>query len=102
MTTLLACDFAKLGRDEVGAVPIDYGAAKLFRELGMVGIAMSLFGDGLVPLMLWLSWAHPLVFFAALVVVLVAMVVLIRVLAKFLRALARRVSGWLQPSSPTV
>jgi hypothetical protein len=64
-------------------------------------IAMSLLGDSVVPVMLWLSWEHPLVFFAVLAVALVVMLVLIRVLAKFLRALARRVSLWLQPSSPT-
>jgi hypothetical protein len=55
-------------------------------------IGLSLAGDGLVPLMLWLSWAHPLVFFAALVVTLVVMVGLIWVLAKFLRQLMRRFS----------
>lgn len=65
-------------------------------------IAMSLLGDSAVPAMLWLSWAHPLVFFVVLVLVLVVMVALVGVLAKFLRALARRLSGWLQPSSPTV
>ena len=40
-------------------------------------------------------------FFAMLAVALVVMVVLIVVLAKFLRALLRRVSGWLLPSQPT-
>jgi hypothetical protein len=64
-------------------------------------IAMSLLGDSVVPVMLWLSWERPLVFFALLALALVVMVVLIRVLAKFLRALARRVSLWLQPSAPT-
>jgi hypothetical protein len=29
-------------------------------------VAMSLLGDGVVPVMLWLSWAQPMVFFAAL------------------------------------
>jgi Domain of unknown function (DUF4126) len=53
-------------------------------------IGLSLAGDGLVPLMLWLSWAHPLVFFAGLAVTLAVMVVLIWVLAKFLRQLVRR------------
>jgi hypothetical protein len=64
-------------------------------------VAMSLLGDSVVPVMLWLSWAHPIAFFAVLALALVVMVVAIWVLAKFLRALARRVSGWLQPSSPT-
>jgi hypothetical protein len=65
-------------------------------------IAMSLFGDSVVPVMLWLSWAHPLAFFVLLLLALVVMFALIWVLAKFLRALARRVSVWLQPSAPTV
>jgi hypothetical protein len=65
-------------------------------------IAMSLLGDSVVPVMLWLSWEHPAVFFTLLVLALIVMVVLIWVLAKFLRAIARRVSGWLQPGSSTV
>jgi hypothetical protein len=64
--------------------------------------AMSLLGDGLVPVMLWLSWVHPLVFFAALLLAVLVMATLIWALAKFLRALARRVSGWWRPSSPMV
>lgn len=51
---------------------------------------LSLAGDGAVPAMLWLSWAHPLVFFAVLAVAVVAMGVVIWMLAKFLRQLARR------------
>lgn len=65
-------------------------------------IAMSLLGDSVVPAMLWLSWVHPVAFFVVLALALVVMVALIWVLASFLRALARRISGWLQPSSPTV
>jgi Domain of unknown function (DUF4126) len=57
-------------------------------------VAVSLLGDGVVPASLWLSWAHPFVFFAALAVAVIAMLVLTWVLAKFLRALVRRVSGW--------
>ena len=56
-------------------------------------IAMSLLGDGLVPAALWLSWTHPLLFFAALALALVAMVATIWLLAKFLRQLLRRLSG---------
>jgi hypothetical protein len=56
-------------------------------------VAMSLLGDGVVPIALWLSWAHPLAFFALLAVALVVMVALIWWLAKFLRYLVRRVSG---------
>ncbi len=57
-------------------------------------IGMSLLGDTLVPASLWLSWSHPTVFFAALAVALVLSAGIVWVLAKFLRALVRRVSGW--------
>ena len=49
-------------------------------------IAVSLLGDGLVPAALWLSWTHPLVFFAALAVALLAMFATIVLLWRFLRA----------------
>jgi flagellar biogenesis protein FliO len=45
-----------------------------------------------VPVMLWLSWEYPLLFFAGLAVALVVMGVLIWVLAKFLRQVVRRFS----------
>ena len=64
-------------------------------------LAMSLLGDSVVPVSLWLSWAHPAVFFAALAVAVVAMIVLIWVLAKFLRGLARRVSGLFATARPS-
>jgi flagellar biogenesis protein FliO len=54
-----------------------------------------------VPVSLWLSWAHPTAFFVALAVALVVMIVLIWVLAKFLRQLARRVSGLLATARPS-
>ena len=63
-------------------------------------LGLSLLGDSAVPAALWLSWSHPLVFFAALAVALVLMVVLIWFFSKFLFALFRRVSGWLTPKSP--
>ncbi len=53
-------------------------------------IAMSLVGDGAVPLMLWLSWEHPAWFFALLAVAMLLMGTLIWVFAKFLVALWRR------------
>jgi hypothetical protein len=56
-------------------------------------VGLSLLGDGAVPLLLWLSWAHPLVFFAVLAVGLVVMGALVWVLSKFLRSLWRRFSG---------
>ena len=64
-------------------------------------IAMSLLGDSVVPVSLWLSWEHPAVFFAALAAALVVMVALTWVFAKFLRRLARRVSGWFGTGQPS-
>lgn len=55
-------------------------------------LALSLFGDGMVPLILWLSWTHPVALFAVLAVALIAMVVIICVLFRFLKALVRRVA----------
>ena len=56
-------------------------------------IAMSLLGDSLVPVSLWLSWQHPTAFFVALALALVVMVGAIWVFSKFLRAIIRRLSG---------
>lgn len=56
-------------------------------------LAMSLLGDGVVPLALWLSWEHPLAFFAVLAIGLTVMLALIWLLAKFLKQLIRRVSA---------
>jgi hypothetical protein len=64
-------------------------------------LAMSLLGDSAVPVALWLSWEHPYVFFAALVVALVVMAALTWVFARFLRRLARRVSGWFGAGQPS-
>ena len=64
-------------------------------------IAMSLLGDSVVPVSLWLSWEHPTIFFAALAVGVVIAIVLIYVFARFLRRLARRVSTWFGVSQPT-
>ena len=64
-------------------------------------LAMSLLGDSVVPVSLWLSWAHPTAFFAALAVAVVAMIVLIWVLAKFLRGLASRVFGLFATARPS-
>ena len=55
-------------------------------------VALSLLGDGLVPFVLWLSWAHPVLLFATLGVALVAMVAAIWVLGKFLRRAASAVA----------
>ncbi len=56
-------------------------------------IGLSLLGDAAVPGMLWLAWEHPLVFFVALGIALVAGLVLTVVLFKFLRQLWRRLTG---------
>jgi hypothetical protein len=53
-------------------------------------IALSLLGDAAVPVMLWLAWEHPFVFWPLLALALVLAVVLIVVLFKFLRGLLRR------------
>ena len=57
-------------------------------------LAMSLLGDAAVPVGLWLSVEHPYVFYGLLAVAVVLSIALIWVLARFLRALARRISGW--------
>ena len=62
-------------------------------------IGLSLLGDAGVPVALWLSWQHPLVFFALLLIGVLMMVALIVVFGKFLRALLKRVAGWLRPRS---
>lgn len=54
-------------------------------------LGLSLAGDVAVPTMLWLAWAHPLVFFPLLALALAVMATLIWFCFKFLRALVRRV-----------
>ena len=53
-------------------------------------IALSLAGDGAVPLALWLSWAHPFVFMPLLAVALIAMLAATWLLWRFLRNAIRR------------
>ena len=65
-------------------------------------IGMSLLGDSVVPVSLWLSWVNPYAFFALLAIALVVMVALIWIFGKFLRQLARRVSGWFATRQPSV
>ena len=55
---------------------------------------MSLFEDGFVVFMLWLSATHPAIFAVALIVTLVLAVVLVIVLIKFLRVALRRLSDF--------
>ena len=54
-------------------------------------LALSLVGDGVVPFVLWLSWAHPIALFAVLAVASVAMIAIVCVLFRSLKALVRRV-----------
>jgi hypothetical protein len=65
-------------------------------------IAMSLLGDAAVPVLLWLSWEHPTLFYGALSVSVVLALVLIVVLLRFLRALLARVRGGWGSSSGAV
>lgn len=53
-------------------------------------IGLSLLGDGLVPLGLWLSWSHPAAFGVLLAVVIVVSIGVIWLLAKSLRGLLSR------------
>lgn len=62
-------------------------------------VALSLFGDALVPCALWLSWTHPTVFAVLLVVMLLAMVAVIWILGRFLRPIINRVVQWFRPAA---
>jgi Domain of unknown function (DUF4126) len=53
-------------------------------------IGLSLAGDAAVPVALWLSWTHPVVFFVVLALALVVCVLLIVVFFRFLRAVFSR------------
>jgi Domain of unknown function (DUF4126) len=61
-------------------------------------IGLSLLGDAAVPAMLWLSWSHPVLFFAALAIALVVMAALIILLFKFIRGLATRLRQHFGPA----
>lgn len=56
-------------------------------------LALSLAGDAAVPLMLWLSWEHPVAFYAALAVALTLMLVLTVLLFRFLRLALQGLRG---------
>jgi hypothetical protein len=56
-------------------------------------IALSLLGDGAVPLMLWLSWVHPVVALVALAALVVASIVVVWLLWRFIARLMRRMRG---------
>jgi len=55
-------------------------------------IGVSLFEDGFVVFMLWLSATHPILFAIALVLSVIVAIVLMIVLIKFLRIVVRRLS----------
>jgi hypothetical protein len=61
-------------------------------------IAVSLLEDGLVVGSMWLATNYPVAFGIALAIMLVLMVILLVTLFKFLKSLARRISGWLSPT----
>jgi len=61
-------------------------------------IALSLAGDAFVPAMLWLAWTHPVWFFVALALTLVASVIVIVLLFRFLRGLTRRLRAHFIPT----
>jgi hypothetical protein len=65
-------------------------------------IGLSLLGDLSVPAMLWLAVEQPVWFFVALGLALVVALVLIVVLFKFLRLLARRLTGRPDPAPTPV
>lgn len=56
-------------------------------------LALSLAGDLGVPAMLWLAWSHPVLFGAALVLVVAAMVLATVLLFRFLRAALRHLKN---------
>ena len=57
-------------------------------------VAVSLFEDGLVVFMLWLSATHPVIFAIVLVVSIALAVVLLVVLVRFLRTVLRGLRGF--------
>jgi|SRR5450755_2387745 Domain of unknown function (DUF4126) len=63
-------------------------------------VAMSLLGDGAVPVMLWLSWSHPLVFFVSLTVAVIVSLGIVWVLWRFIGRMLRRLrsSGKAMPA----
>jgi hypothetical protein len=56
-------------------------------------IVLSLLGDGAVPVVLWLSWAHPVVALVVIAAVVVVSMVVVVVLWRFIARLIRRMHG---------
>ena len=62
-------------------------------------IALSLLGDGAVPVVLWLSWVHPVVALVVLAAVAVVSLVVVWVLWRFIARLMRRMrGGYVEPA----
>jgi hypothetical protein len=61
-------------------------------------IALSLLGDGAVPVLLWLSWAHPVISLVVLATVVCFSLVVVWVLWHFLTGLWRRMTGVVAPA----
>ena len=61
-------------------------------------IALSLLGDGAVPVLLWLSWAHPVIALVVLATVVCFSLVVVWVLWHFLTGLWRRMTGVVSPA----
>ncbi len=53
-------------------------------------LILSLTGDAMVPVLLWLSWAHPFAFFCVLALLVLLAAVLIRLTFRMLRGLVRK------------
>ncbi|MBE2245390.1 MAG: DUF4126 domain-containing protein [Burkholderiaceae bacterium] len=64
-------------------------------------LGLSLAGDATVPAALWLAFAHPWVFFGALLIALALMGLLLWKLGGFLRQVFRRLVGSTGASMPT-
>ena len=62
-------------------------------------IALSLLGDGAVPAMLWLSWAHPVISLVLLAAITVISLVILVVLWRFLARLLKRMRGGLSSAA---
>lgn len=60
-------------------------------------LALSLAGDGTVPLVLWLSWTHPWLGLALVALAVLAMLVVLRLLWRFARGVFGRLSRRRRP-----
>ena len=56
-------------------------------------IVLSLLGDGAVPVVLWLSWVHPVVLLVVLAVVVVVSLFIVVILWRFIARLMQRMRG---------